>query len=433
MVLAGLAVIDVRLAIAAVVAGAVGVPGLSALRRRLAAATEPISAADVDSASRVVEYVNALPVLKAADQIGERSERLMAALETQGRQLNRAQTSLTRTLLALSLAAELAVIAVVAVGVLLTLDGELDVALVAAVVVAAVRFAEPVTQSAAMTGVFEFADHGLRRIDELLAVEPLPVPDDPTTIDRHDLAFEHVSFTYRDQPAAALQRVSFSAPQHSLTALVGPSGSGKSTILRLLTRYADPQHGAVRIGGVDLRHTDPRELMRHLAVVYQDVVLFDTTIADNVRMARPDATDDDVEAALHAANCGALLSRLPHGPATNVGEVGNRLSGGERQRLAIARALLKDAPIVLLDEPTSALDADSEVVLQDAIDRLVTDRTVLVIAHRLSTVVAADQILVLEEGRITERGTHQRLLEADGRYAAMWNAQRRARTWKVRT
>lgn len=431
VVLAGLTVVDWRLALAAVVAGLFAVPGLTALRRRIAAGLRPVSDADTDSASRVVEYVQALPVLKAADQVGTRSERLVRALENQGKHLNETQRRLTGPLLVIAVAAELAVIAVVTAGLVLTLGAELDLALFVAVVVAAVRFAEPITQAGAMTGVFELADQGLRRIDELLAVENLPAPDEPVAIDAHDLAFDQVRFSYRDQPEAALDNVSFTVPERSLTALVGPSGGGKSTVLRLLTRYADPQAGAVRIGGADLRDVEPRALMRHVAVVYQDVYLFDTTIADNVRMARPDATNDEVADALQRANCGPLLSRLPDGLHTPVGEIGNRLSGGERQRIAIARALLKDAPIVLLDEPTSALDADSEVALQDAIDQLVADRTVLVIAHRLSTVVAADQILVLDDGRITQRGTHEHLLATEGRYARMWQAQTAARHWSV--
>jgi ATP-binding cassette subfamily B protein IrtB len=397
----------------------------------MSAGMQPVSDADTDSASRVVEYVQALPVLKAADQVGTRSERLVGALEDQGHHLNETQRRLTGPLLVIAVGAELAVVAIVAAGLALALGGDLDLAAFVAVVVVAVRFAEPVTQGGAMTAVFELADNGLQRIDELLAVEDLPVIDEPVPIERHDLAFEQVTFRYRDQPEAALDDVSFTVPERSLTALVGPSGGGKSTVLRLLTRYADPQAGAVRIGGVDVREVDPRELLRHVAVVYQDLYLFDTTIADNVRMARPDATDDEVAHALHTANCGPLLSRLPDGLHTPAGEIGNRLSGGERQRVAIARALLKDAPIVLLDEPTSALDADSEVALQDAINRLVADRTVLVIAHRLSTVVAADQILIVEGGRIAERGTHDRLLANGGRYARMWQAQTAARRWSV--
>jgi ATP-binding cassette subfamily B protein len=228
-----------------------------------------------------------------------------------------------------------------------------------------------------------------------------------------------------------LRDMSFHLPACSLTALVGPSGSGKTTITKLITRYADPQRGAIKIGGVDIRAVTQTELMRHVSVVFQDVYLFDESIRDNIRMAKPDATDDEVMAAARAANCHEFISRLPAGYDTTVGEIGGALSGGERQRISIARAILKDAPIVLLDEPTSALDTESEVAMQRAIDRLVENKTVVVVAHRLSTVVAADHILVLEDGSIVEQGHHTDLLAANGRYAAMWAAQQQARRWKV--
>lgn len=429
--LAALLVIDPRLPLAALVGAAVVAPALIRQNRTMAAGAREVGARDGDAADRVVEYVQGLPVLKAADQAGERSRRLTDALDAQGAALNATMSRLTGVLTAGAIGANLAVAGIVAAGTALVLGASLTPAVLAAVVVAAAGLADPIARAGAMTVVFEMAEAGMERIDDLLAVAPLPVPANPKPLTSFDVTLDGVTFAYRDTTTPALHQVSLTAPAGSLTALVGPSGGGKTTVTRLITRWADPQHGAVRIGGVDLREVDPAELMRHIAVVFQDVHLFDATIAENVAMARPSAGPAEVAAALDAANCGPLLARLPRGADTRVGEVGGMLSGGERQRVAIARALLKDAPIVLLDEPTSALDTESEVAVQQAIDRLVADRTVLVIAHRLSTVAAADRIVVLDAGRVVETGDHTSLLDAGGRYAAMWSAQTRARHWTL--
>ncbi|MEM9246822.1 MAG: ATP-binding cassette domain-containing protein, partial [Cyanobacteria bacterium P01_F01_bin.153] len=272
---------------------------------------------------------------------------------------------------------------------------------------------------------------GLERIEALMTIPALPVPPTSTALTHFDIHFDQVYFRYDTQTQWALQDVSFQAPARSLTALVGTSGSGKTTISRLISRYADVQAGAIRIGDVNIQEVDPAHLMRSISVVFQDVYLFDDTILNNIRMAKPDATDAEVEAVARAANCHDFIARLPEGYETRIGDIGGTLSGGERQRLSIARAMLKNAPIVLLDEPTSALDTESEVAVQDAINQLVVDKTVIVIAHRLSTIAAADLILVLEDGKIVERGAHQELLASQGRYAAMWKAQQQAQDWRV--
>ena len=285
--------------------------------------------------------------------------------------------------------------------------------------------------------MFDFMEAALERIDDLASVDPLPTLAAQGEFTSFDIAFDDVHFVYNatantPQQDRVLHDVSFTLPERSLTALVGESGGGKTTITKLITRYADPIQGSIKIGGIDIRTVSAETLMRHISVVFQDVYLFDDTIRDNIRMAKPTATDAEVEAAAEAANCHQFITRLPQGYDTTVGEIGGARSGGERQRSSIARAILKDAPIELLDEPTSALDTESEVAVQRAIDNLVEDKTVVVIAHRLSTVVAADQILVLENGRIAERGSHDELLGVEnGRYAAMWAAQQQARRWKV--
>ena len=272
---------------------------------------------------------------------------------------------------------------------------------------------------------------GFEQVEQLMAIPPLAVPIQPGIPQSFDIRFESVGFRYADNPEQILTNVGFTLPERSLTALVGPSGSGKTTVTRLIMRYADPQTGSVRIGGVDLRDMDPETIMRHVSVVFQDVYLFDDTILNNIRMGRAEATDAEVEDAARAAHCHEFISRLPDGYGTRVGDIGGCLSGGERQRISIARAILKNAPIVILDEPTAALDTESEVAVQRAIDALVRDRTVIVIAHRLSTIVGADLILVLDEGKVVEQGEHSELLAANGRYRAMWDAQGLAKDWHL--
>ena len=197
-------------------------------------------------------------------------------------------------------------------------------------------------------------------------------------------------------------------------------------------RYADPQNGVIKIGGADIRHMEQDYLLSNFAVVFQDVYLFDASIVENIRMAKPDASDDEVKDAAKAAYCHEFIERLPDGYDTTVGDIGGSLSGGERQRISIARAILKDAPIVILDEPTAALDTESELAVQKAIDALVMNKTVIVIAHRLSTIAGADQILVIDQGELVEQGTHQELLKKEGKYNALWQAQLRSNAWNHR-
>lgn len=239
------------------------------------------------------------------------------------------------------------------------------------------------------------------------------------------VAFEGVSFAYdgADSGRPVLTNVSFEAEPGMTLALVGPSGAGKSTVLQLLMRFYDVQSGVVRVDGHDITAMDPIELRRHMALVPQDVAIFAASVRDNVAFARPDASDEEVRAALDAANATDFVDALPEGVDTQLGERGVTLSGGQRQRLAIARAVLQDAPVLLLDEATSALDAESEHLVQDALEKLMVGRTVIVIAHRLATVRGADQIIVLDEGRIVEQGDHDALANSGGLYARLADLQ----------
>lgn len=424
--------LDWRLGLVLAAGTLAALPLVRQVQRRSGSGFREVDEADGEAAARIVEYVQGLPVLKATGQAGADSPRLVSVLHRQHHTQAATNRSAALPVAGAQLLVQLALVALVSLGAALTLDARLAPATLLAVTVAAARFAEPLSLAAVMTKLFELSEAALDRIDDVLSVPPLPVAAGGTPPTSFGIRFENVTFTYDGQSEPTLRNVHFTIPERSLTALVGPSGSGKTTITRLISRYADPQQGTVRIGGADLASLTPDEVLRHIAVVFQDVYLFDDTIRANIALARPDATDADIEAAARAAGIHDFVAQLPEGYDTRVGEIGSALSGGERQRISIARAFLKDAPIVLLDEPTAALDSTSETVVQEAIDRLVDGKTVIVIAHRLSTVVGADQILVLEDGRITQRGTHSDLLtDPDGRYARMWMAQAAARHWQL--
>lgn len=285
----------------------------------------------------------------------------------------------------------------------------------------AYKLVGPLLEVAEYLVMLRFACQSETKLEEVWRATLLPEPERPTAPSNLSLRFDAVSFAYDDEPL--LQEIDCEMPERSVTAIVGPSGAGKSTLLHLLARFHDPDRGAVRIGGVDLRDIGSEGLYRLVSMVFQQVQLFDGTILENIRAGREDASDAQVLAACRAADCHDFVVGLPDGYQTRVGEGGLSLSGGERQRLSIARALLKDAPLLLLDEVTAAVDPQSQHAIQTALSRLAADRTVVMVAHRLSTVRNADQILVLRDGRIVERGDHDQLLACGGLYTRLWHAQ----------
>ena len=275
-------------------------------------------------------------------------------------------------------------------------------------------------------------DGNVARMDEILNIPEMPETANPQKPQGEDVVFDHVSFTYTgNNEEKALERVSFAAKQGQVTAIVGPSGGGKSTIANLISRFWDVTDGKITIGGVDLRDMAQNDLMRQVSFVFQDIFLFKQSILDNIRMGNRNATEEQVIAAAKAAQCHEFISKLPEGYHTVVGTKGVHLSGGERQRIAIARAIIKDSPIIVLDEATAFSDPENEYLIQKAFEKLMQNKTVIIIAHRLSTIRNADKIIVMEKGQIVESGKHDDLVAAGGRYSQMWNHYTEAINWKL--
>lgn len=275
-------------------------------------------------------------------------------------------------------------------------------------------------------------DGNVARMDEILNIPEMPETANPQKPQGEDVVFDHVSFTYTgNNEEKALESVSFAAKQGQITAIVGPSGGGKSTIANLISRFWDATDGKITIGGVDLRDMAQNDLMRQVSFVFQDIFLFKQSILDNIRMGNRNATEEQVIAAAKAAQCHEFISKLPEGYHTVVGTKGVHLSGGERQRIAIARAIIKDSPIIVLDEATAFSDPENEYLIQKAFEKLMQNKTVIIIAHRLSTIRNADKIIVMEKGQIVESGKHDDLVAAGGRYFQMWNHYTEAINWKL--
>ncbi|MCM1096874.1 MAG: ABC transporter ATP-binding protein/permease [Ruminococcus flavefaciens] len=312
------------------------------------------------------------------------------------------------------------------------LSGSIDFMLLFLFLLVITRVYAPFDQSLAIIAEMFVSQVSADRMNEIYDT-PIAEGAEKFEPKGHDIIFDHVGFSYGEcDEKEILHDVSFTAKEGEVTALVGPSGSGKSTCARLAARLWDISKGVIRVGGVDISTVDPEVLLRDYSMVFQDVVLFDDTVMENIRLGRRGAADEEVIAAARAANCDEFVRRLPQGYNTPIGENGAKLSGGERQRISIARALLKDAPIVLLDEATASLDVENETKIQEALSRLLAGKTVLVIAHRMRTVEAADKIIVLKDGRVAEEGTPEELTDnKNGLFRRMVELQRQSAGWRL--
>ena len=329
---------------------------------------------------------------------------------------------------AASVIMRLGVATTILAGASLILSGQIDFMLLFLFLLVITRVYAPFDQSLALIAELFVSQVSADRMNEIYDT-PTAEGAEVFQPKGHDIVFDHVGFAYDNKKV--LDGVSFTAREGEVTALVGPSGSGKSTCARLAARLWDVTEGTIRVGGVDISTVDPEALLTDYSMVFQDVVLFDDTVMENIRLGKRGATDQEVRTAAEAANCGEFIRRLPQGYDTPIGENGAKLSGGERQRISIARALLKNAPIVLLDEATASLDVENETKVQGALSRLLAGKMVLVIAHRMRTVAGADHIVVLENGRVAEQGTPAELMEKGGLYRRMVELQSHSAQWQL--
>ena len=416
-----LLVLDWRMALLALVSIPVGMLFMVAVMKNYGVQYEGSVKVTQRMNAAIVEYIGGIEVIKAFGQ-----GRVSYAKFAQSVRDNAAYfyNWMKSCQLPMSLARAVApttLITILPVGWLLVLGGSLSVETFVTTIILSLGIAGPLLS--AMDFVDSLAKVGtiVGEVDGILAAPEQDHGETPVAFGPMDIRLEHVRFGYHED-AEILHDVSLHLPAGSMTALVGPSGSGKSTIAKLVAGFWDVPQGRITIGGHDVREIPLAQLYDQVAFVAQDTYLFDDTVRENIRMGRPSATDAEVEAVARLAGCDAFIRDLSDGYETRVGEGGAHLSGGERQRITIARAMLKDAPVVILDEATAYIDPENEAIIQKAVGNLVQGRTVIVVAHRLSTIVDADQIVVVEEGRVRACGTHAELLAASPRYQAMWQA-----------
>ena len=418
-----LCVYDWRLAIACLW----GVPvafGLLFGSRKMAKRHSEISkAAAVTVSDGIQETLENIREIRSNNQEERSLTNLYEKIDKHEKTLLRGEFATGIFVNAASVIMRLGVATTILAGAGLILSGQINFMLLFMFLLVITRVYAPFDQSLALIAEVFMSEVSANRLMEIYET-PAAEGADVFKPDGHDIVFENVGFAYDSEQV--LNGVSFTAKEGEVTALVGPSGSGKSTCSRLAARLWDVSEGSIKVGGVDINTVDPEILLTDYAMVFQDVVLFDDTVMENIRLGKHGATDDEVRAAAKAANCDEFVNKLPDGYNTPIGENGAKLSGGERQRISIARALLKNAPIVLLDEATASLDVENETKVQGALSRLLENKTVLVIAHRMRTVESADKIVVLDEGKVAEQGTPDELKKQNGLYAKMLSLQAKA-------
>lgn len=383
-----------------------------------------------EAVAATLEYVQGISVVKSFNMCDKNLSDIEDAYESNAAASYGVERVFTPLNMTYSMVFRISACMIMLCAGILAVGGDLSFANLAVILIASFTIFNPIEVMGQMTTMIRTMDAALDRVERIKQAKKIDENGRDIPLDSFDIGFEHVSFAY-ENGNPILKDVSFSIPQGSMTAIVGPSGGGKTTITRLIARFWDVQEGSITIGGHDVKELTCDSLLKNMSMVFQNVYLFHDTIENNIKFGCPDATHEQVVEAAKKACCHDFISALPQGYDTVIGEGGSTLSGGEKQRISIARAMLKDAPIILLDEATASVDPENEVHLQQAISALVKNKTLIVIAHRLSTIRDADQILVVDNGKIVEKGVHAELIQQKGIYQKFWNIRQKARNWKL--
>ncbi|APQ74040.1 ABC transporter ATP-binding protein [Clostridium botulinum] len=415
----GLAFIDWRMSLSMFAAMPVAlliIIGTSKLQKVLG---RELTEAKVDASNRLQEYLTGIRIIKSCNMTGEHFQHLEGSFYNLMKKSIKMEGLLQSIVLTVTPLLRAGLTVMIYVGSYLLMGGTLTIMTLATFLVIGTRIFEPLSKAIINLAELRYDAQAGERIIKFMEEPVMSGEKSPPS--SNDIELQHVDFSYDN--VKVLKDVSTKMKEGTLTALVGPSGSGKSTVLKLVTRFYDPQQGKVLLGKEDMKEMNPESLLKRISMVFQDVYLFQDTIGNNIRFGREDATQKEVEEAAKKACCHDFIMKLPQGYDTAVGEGGCTLSGGEKQRVSIARAMLKDAPVVLLDEATASLDPENEMDVQKAINQLIKGRTVIVIAHKLKTIRSADNIIVLDDGKVVEQGKHEELIKLKGLYARLWKLQ----------